>query len=155
MEAEAVLRFRRKGAPIGEGLFQEHKSPDDVGVDEIRSLVDRSVDMAFGRQMDDRVGSHVADQAANVVAVGDVATNEAKAPIAGDRFERVEIAGIGQLVEDRDLVRRGCNQVADQRRADEAGAAGDQITSRCRAGHFRPLFRACVILKGRGEIAEQ
>ena len=48
------------------------------------------------------------------------------ARVVRHRRERVEIARIGQLVDDQHLMRRLADDVAHDRRADEAGAAGDQ-----------------------------
>ena len=40
--------------------------------------------------------------------------------------QRGEIAGVGQLVVDQNLMRRGLDDAARDRRTDEPGAAGDQ-----------------------------
>ena len=51
---------------------------------------------------------------------------EAIARVARDRIERGQRGRVGQLVEIDDLVAEIADQVAADRRADEAGAAGDE-----------------------------
>ena len=52
--------------------------------------------------------------------------DEAVAWVVFDRPQRIEIAGVGQLVEVDDLAGLLGNALADEAAADEAGAAGDQ-----------------------------
>ncbi len=54
------------------------------------------------------------------------ARTNAIARIVRHRRERVEIARIGELVDDQHVMRRLADEVAHDRRADEAGAAGDE-----------------------------
>ncbi len=83
--------------------------------------------MAFGGKMDQsrRAGSW-REYRSTAVAVADIGTLEAIARVAGDRVERGEAGGVGELVEVDDLVSELADEIAADRRTDEAGAAGDQ-----------------------------
>ncbi len=61
-------------------------------------------------------------------AIGNVALDEAVARVRRNRLEVGQVAGVGQLVEDRDFVLGVPHQqaLADELRADEPGAASDQ-----------------------------
>ncbi|PAV72887.1 hypothetical protein WR25_21004 [Diploscapter pachys] len=82
--------------------------------------------MALGGQMRDDVGLEFGDRGADGVGVADVAPDEAIAVRRCDALDRRQRTGIGQLVEVQDFVTRIFDQVADERRADEAGPAGDE-----------------------------
>ena len=47
---------RAAPAPMRKRNLQQNVGADHIGVDEFGRTVDRSVDMTFGRQMDDSVG---------------------------------------------------------------------------------------------------
>ena len=102
-----------------------------VGLDEVGGADDRPVDVRLGGEVDQDV---VAGQRG--VEVGrraDVAAHEAVPGAVGDRRQVGQVAGVGQLVEHRDLGagerRVGVRQqLADVVRADEAGSAGDEHT---------------------------
>ena len=72
------------------------------------------------------------------VGVGDVALVE----VVLDAFEVRAVAGVGQLVEDGDLV-AGLDEPAHELRADEAGAAGDEH-AHGREGTFPRVKRRVV-----------
>ena len=90
--------------------------------------------MALGRQMHDDVRLEALEQLAHLRRVRDVGAHERVARIVRHGRERVEIARIGELVDHQHLMRRLADEVAHDRRADEAGAAGDENTLR----HHRP-----------------
>ena len=62
--------------------------------------------MAFGGQMHDPVGLERFERRAHRRGVADVALHEMVARVGGDRRERGQIAGIGQLVEHEQRMRR-------------------------------------------------
>jgi hypothetical protein len=55
-----------------------------------------------------------------------LAVDEAAAQIVGNRCERSERTGIGQCVIDQHFVPGVTDQVANERRANEAGPAGNE-----------------------------
>ena len=92
--------------------------------------------MALGRKMHHDVRLEAFEQFAQMRHVRDVAAHERVARIVRHGRERVEIARIGELVHHQDLMRRVTDDMAGDRRADEAGAAGNQDTLR----HHRPSY---------------
>ena len=70
-----------------------------------RGAVDRAVDMAFGGKMHDRrrAGNRPAPPSSRGASQIS-ALDETKARMVRDRRERVEIAGIGELVDDKDMM---------------------------------------------------
>lgn len=126
VEAEALLGLALEAAPVPQRLLQQREGANDIGLDEVARPVDRAVDMAFGGEMHDDVGPELGEERPHALAVADIGLLEAVAVAAQLRVERGEVAGIGQLVDDADLMLRLADQLAHHRRADKAGAAGHQ-----------------------------
>ena len=82
--------------------------------------------MALGGEMHHEIGLELLEGAGDRPAVADIGAKERIARVAGDRRERVEIAGVGQLVEDEERVAGGLDDASRDRRSDEAGAAGQK-----------------------------
>ena len=80
--------------------------------------------MALGREVHDRVvaGHGLFERA----RIADVALDELEPRIVVDVAQRRQVAGIRERVVHRDLVVGVGEHVADEVRADEAGAAGDE-----------------------------
>ena len=105
--------------------IEQHHGAVDVGVQERLGIVDAAIDVGLGGEVDHR--GHVAHDGIDHHAVGDVAAHEAVARMRGNVGKVLQIAGIRQGVEVDDVILRMMLQdVADEVRADEAGAAGDQ-----------------------------
>ena len=83
----------------------------------------RAVDVRLGGEVDDRVAA--LRRRGDRVRVGDVALLE----LVLDALEVRPVPGVRQLVEDDDLV-PAASEAADEVRADEAGAAGDEHAHR-------------------------
>ena len=126
MEAEAALRLGPQAAPVGEGLGEQIERTDDVGSHERRRSIDRPIDVRLCRQMGDHRGGEISEDLANPHRIADVGLGEAVAVASRHRVEGTQIAGVGDLVEIQHLMIGMGDQVADQRRADEPGAPGDQ-----------------------------
>ena len=82
--------------------------------------------MAFGGEIDDRVGAVLGEQAGDQRAVTDAAVDEAVLGAVGDGRQRVDVAGVGQRIEVDDALAAARERVEDEIATDEAGAAGDQ-----------------------------
>ena len=85
--------------------------------------------MALGREVHHRVG--VGHQVVDDGPVEDVALDDPQPLVVGDRREVLQVARVGQLVEDDDALGLGAAPGAGQQRAhvvaaDEPGSAGDQ-----------------------------
>ena len=93
--------------------------------------------MALGREMHHRVVA--VHRRAHRVTVADVALHEREPGVVLEVGEVLEVAGVGQRVEDGDLVVAGREHVADVVGPDEAGGAGDEelhrATSLADPGH--------------------
>ncbi|MNG22499.1 hypothetical protein D3C84_1069860 [compost metagenome] len=82
--------------------------------------------MGFCGQVQDGIRLELGERLRHLGLVADIGTEEPVARVARHAGQGFQIAGIGQLVQVEDLVFAVVQQVADQCRADEAGAAGDQ-----------------------------
>ena len=82
--------------------------------------------MALGGEMHHGVRREALERFAHFGVVRDVGAHEGVARIVRHGRERVEIARIGELVDHQHLMRRLADDVAHDRRADEARAAGDE-----------------------------
>ena len=81
-------------------VVEQHLRAEHVGEDELGRAEDRTVDVRLGREVDDRVAA--VGRARDGVRVGDVSLVE----VVLDAFEVRAVAGVGQLVENDDLVAR-------------------------------------------------
>ena len=96
--------------------------------------------MRLGREVEDDVRLDRSDDVAHRTSVGDVATPEAVARTGSDICKRGEVARVGQVVDHGDVVRGVFDEMPDERRADESGAARHQKSLRP-AGHVRSAPR--------------
>ena len=64
--------------------LEQHIGADDIGVDEIGRTVDRSVDVAFRRQMHDRVGIEARKNVGDGRTIADIGAAEAIARMSLD-----------------------------------------------------------------------
>ena len=83
--------------------------------------------MRFGREVHDGIGLFVGDQAVHQSRVTDIALHKAIVRKVRDRLEVLQITSVRELIEidDSRRLRRSLHQ-ADERRADESCAAGNQ-----------------------------
>lgn len=77
--------------------------------------------MGFGGQMHDGVWLVLAEHAVELGAVADVDAFEGVARVVSDRLQRLEVAGVGQLVDVDHRVCGAGNDVTHDGRTDEAG----------------------------------
>ena len=82
--------------------------------------------MRFGGEIDDRGRLMLGKEALDERAIADVAVHEHVLGRVARRRERVEIAGVGQLVEIDDALAVLRERLEHEVRADETGAAGDE-----------------------------
>jgi hypothetical protein len=95
-----------------------------VRLDERVGLGDRAIDVGLGGEVHDRVAA--LHRRRDRVGVLDARVHEAVAGAAGDVGEVLLPPGVGELVEDDDLVAVLGDALADEVRADEAGPAADE-----------------------------
>ena len=126
VETEALPRPILEFAPIGARRLEQRIGADDVGLDEGGRAVDRPVDVGFGGQMHHRTGPVLGEDAPQRGTVTDIDFLEGIAPIGLDVRERAWRRRVGELVDIDDLGVGLADEEADEGRADEARAAGDQ-----------------------------
>jgi hypothetical protein len=104
-----------RGAAAADGLEQDERAAH-VGIDSGSRGQNAAIDVRFGGEMHDRIGSRL-ERLVHGVRITDVGTYERVSGIVFDRSQILEIAGIGQFVDihDADVGVRG------QRPANESG----------------------------------
>ena len=118
-----------RSAGRDQARVEQDMDADDPGREERLRIEDRAIDVRFGGEVDDPVDRR--DERRDDGRIGDVAAHEAETGghlrIVADRGEVGLVAGIGQLVEDRDPGPVAAGQdIADVARPDEPGAAGHE-----------------------------
>lgn len=124
-ETEGILGRARQFTPVIARGLEQHQRAGDVGLDERRRAVDGTVDVAFRREIDNRLRSMPAQQRTHQRAIADVALHEHVVRVVGDGCERVEVARISQRIEIDDFRARR-HRLQHEVAAYEAGASGDQ-----------------------------
>ena len=125
MKAEVCLLGPLKAAPVFQRGIQQAECADHVGLDKGPGPVDRSIDMAFGGEVHDRIDLFFAQQTKHHLAIEDIALDEPVVGRIGDCPQAFRVARIGQLVEVDDPLAFTDKQ-ANHCRADKAGSAGDE-----------------------------
>ena len=125
-------RARRAGklSPVAQRGVEHDERADDVRLDERARPIDRAVDVGLGGEVRDDVGVEARERLRDLGLLADIGADEAVARVARHALERGERAGVGQLVQRQHLVLAVADEVAHERRADEAGAAGDEHAHR-------------------------
>src|SRR5262249_40441277 len=125
MQEPEILGAPAELAPMRERGLEQNIGANNIGVDEIGGPVDRSVDMTFRRQVHDRVGVKTRKNVGDGRVIADVGEAEMIMRVTLNRSERGKIAGIGQLVDDENLVVGVSDKMSDQCRPNEARSTSD------------------------------
>ena len=120
-----ALRRRKSGGERARGLEEDVRARH-VRVDERAGAVDRAVDVRLGGEVQDGARPVRLEDRPHRGRVGDVGLDEDEAGVALAFGKAGAVAGVGQLVHDDDAGRGLLERVADEVRADETGAAGDE-----------------------------
>ena len=126
--------------------LEQDVDADHPGREERLRIEDRAIDVRFGREVEDRIRGR--DEWRDDRRVGDVAADEGipgrHLGVVADGGQVRLVAGIGQLVEDRDPgpVTAG-KHVPHVARPDETGATGDEQV-------VEPSFRAHALIRPGG-----
>ena len=99
---------------------------DDVRLKELFGAVDRSVDMAFGGEVHHGVRLVIDERCFHRSCVTDIDLEMAVALVVCNLGNAALGCGVGHLVDIDDLVVGVVDQVTNNRRPDEAAAAGDE-----------------------------
>ncbi|MNM86486.1 hypothetical protein D3C81_986380 [compost metagenome] len=87
MKTERTALVGRQAAPPGAGSFEQGVSADDIGLDERRRAIDRTVHMGLGCQVHDRFGLEALKHSADRRRVGDIGLDEFITGVAGDALQ--------------------------------------------------------------------
>ena len=118
--------------------LQERERPHDVGPCEGERVANRTVYVAFGREVDHPVDGVFREQRAHGVVVADVAPDKGVVRGLFDVAEVGEVARIGELVEiDDPVIRIFRDEQPHDVRADESGAAG----------YEKGAFHGCIVFR--------
>ena len=116
-------RERRHVLPRG---FKQRERADDVGFDERLGVIDRPIDMRFGREVHDRVGTRIREGAGHGAGVRDVGAHERRARVFERLLQVEQAARVRQLVDNDDAMGGFGERVVDEIGSDEAGSPGDK-----------------------------
>src|SRR5216683_5055284 len=114
-----------KAAPVVKRNFEQRRRTDDVGPDESKGRIDRTIDMAFSGKMVHRSRTVLIEDSRDCSAVADIRTDEEMIGTADYRCEVVKIARIGELVDCDDTL-AVADESADEGRPYEAGTASHE-----------------------------
>ena len=110
-------------APVARGRAEHVVDPADVGQQRLERAVDHELDADRGGQVQDHVG--LADQVVDQAGVGRAALDERR-PAIGQEMVDVAQAPGAEVVQQEHVVPQ-CGERVAEVRADEAGAAGDEV----------------------------
>ena len=110
-------------AVFAAGIHQNRR-PHDVRFKEKLRIFDRTIDVRFGRKVDNHVGMFFFKQFVNCFTIADVNLAETEVGIVHHRLERRQIARIRELVNADDAIIRMClKHMEHEVAADEPRAA--------------------------------
>ena len=105
--------------------LQQIVGTHDIGLDELPGAIDATIDVTFGREMQDGIRLILGNSLLGRVGVGDIDLGESIVGMGLDVGQGGGIAGVGEGVEVEDFV-AGVNRQANEVAADEATAASDE-----------------------------
>ena len=114
-----------RDAVLAAGVEQDARA-DDVCLEKNFRVLDGAVDVALGGKVDDDVRVLGLEEVIDGLAVGDVGADECEVFVLLRSFERLEVAGIGELVKaDQTVFRVVLEFVVNEVATDKTGAAGN------------------------------
>ena len=119
MEPESI-RFALRD-PIGARGLEQIERADDIGFHEIGRSINRTVHMAFGGKMHDRIGFVTGKNRIQRFAIANIDLFKAVIRFVSDRSHIVQASGIGQRVQIDD-VKTPLDRLSYNRGSDEACA---------------------------------
>ena len=128
-ESKGLSRLAAGSGQVIPCCFEQPEGPEDIGLDERGGAVDRTVHMAFRREIENAVRPVFVQEAFDEVGVRDVAPDEKMPPARRERgkiIQRGDVSRVGEFVE-RDDPAAVPDQESHQIAADKARASGDEI----------------------------
>src|SRR5438445_5998035 len=118
------------------GRLKQNKGPDDVCLNEYIGSRDRSIDVAFGSEMDHSIGQILRKSITDGNAIAYVDFFEPILRMRSDGRQRSEISGIGELIQRDDLVAEIQHEVPANGRTNKASSACHKYTHRLEVPFF-------------------
>src|SRR5208282_3705874 len=132
VKEESGSTFWRELLPMDERRLEQHAGPFDIGLDEFRRAVDRTVDMGFCREVENGIGVELPQQRKHRLPITNISPAKRVSRARLDWPQRPQVRRIGQLI---NVKNRGV-QLADKqptdRRPDKARTTRHQYL------HHRP-----------------
>jgi len=125
-EAEVPLGGIVQLAPVFACTPKQIGGSHNVGHDEVHRAVDRTVDMALGSKINDRIRTIFLHQVSHHYLVSNITMDEDMTVIMHDILESGQVASVSQQIEidDTNILLR--EEHADEITADKAGATGHE-----------------------------
>jgi hypothetical protein len=97
-KAKPAASFGRQAVVVFSRRLEQVVRSHDVRVDESRRTGDRTIDVTFGCEMNDRIWLVLPENSVHTRAVADVHLLERVGRLSGEGIQRAKIGGIGKLV---------------------------------------------------------
>ena len=123
---EPASFVRHRAQPNKREPPQQIEGATDIRLDKVPGAVDRAVDVALRREMDDRPRPVLPEQPLHQHAVVDVSADKNMVGSALQALKVAEVAGVGQLVQIDDGLTGLSQPVEYEVGADESGATGHE-----------------------------
>ena len=125
-KTESLAGLIIQSRPIGPHRFQQLKSADHIGLNEIHGAMDRAVYMRLGGEMQHSTWLVGGQQLADQCGVANIALHKMVSAVTGQGVQVAQIACVGELikVDQHFIVLR--QPSVDKIAADETGTAGHQ-----------------------------
>jgi hypothetical protein len=126
VEAEAIPALGRQAAPVAARRVKQSVGAKDIRLDERRWAVDGAVDVRLGRQVHHAIGLMLCKNARDFPRIADIDLLEHMAGVPHQAWQRIEVAGIGELVDVDDRHIGFGNELANDRGPDETRPSRNQ-----------------------------
>ena len=123
MEAKIIPARGTQGAPVLTRNGKQAKRAHHIGLKEALWTVDGAIDVAFGRQVQHRVGIVLRKDPAQSCAITDINGFKSVVRMISDAAERRQICGVGEPIDVDDETIGRLQELPDRGRADKTGAA--------------------------------
>ncbi|VGQ12712.1 hypothetical protein SB5531_05089 [Klebsiella variicola] len=119
MEAEGLLLLLSKSGPVVTGRLQQSEGADNVSLDKRGRAINRTVHMAFCRQVHHDIRAEFAELGRHGSGIRDIGLGKRVAFAPGHRCQGFEVAGIGQAVHHADFIQGIFNDMTNYSRTNK------------------------------------
>lgn len=126
-EAKSLLPGGREFLPVATDFFEQVKGTHHVRLNESRRAGDRTVDVGFRGEIEDRLGAISLQNAGDQRPVANVSPNEDIAVVLGKSFEMGRVCSIGEEIQVYHARFGALPLGQDEVAADEARSTGHEM----------------------------